>query len=80
MQSLGRKDEKQNGHDDDTRHGRQTTLSGNSPRWKLVGSEQADEPPPKRSRRSGQIARDTKGSQTKHVEVLVKAMEVGLSE
>ena len=80
MQSSGPKDKKQSAHDDDTRHGIQTTSPGNSPEWKLFGSGQADEPLPKRIRRCGRIARDTKCSQTKHVEVLVKAMEVGLSE
>ena len=47
-QSSGPKDEKQSAHDDDTRHGIQTTSPGNSPRWKLFGSGQANEPLPKR--------------------------------
>ena len=79
-QSSGLKDEKQSAHDDDTRHGIQTTSPGNLPMWTLFSSRQADEPLLKRIRRSGRIARNTKCSQTKHVEVLVKVMEVELSE
>ena len=79
-QSSGPKDEKQSAHDDGTRLGRQTTSPDNSLGWKPFGSGQADEPLPKRIRRIARIVRDTKCSQTKHVEVLAKTMEVGLSD
>ena len=74
------KDRKQSDHDADTKSDKPSISLGSSLWWSRVGSGQADEPLPKRNRSFLQIALDTRRSQAKHGEVLVKTMEVELSE